>query len=527
MRPSFLSSWAIVLLMVATMVRIAGAADWTVAEERWFELTLAGQSCGSMHSLEETDGQQIRTTRSMQMRLSRGETSVAISTQSVFIESKRGEPIEGSIRQDMGGSPAETTFRFARDGENWKVTITDSAGKREKVLPNDGWLTPAAAEDYVLERMTAGAREINYRSIDLETGLELPSYSMKRKGTGHANIDHEPTPRMIPVNIWTVIDSLQKIEITERFAQDGVLVESVASLGIGELKTRLTSKERAIEASQKTGAEILVKSFVPAKRRLFGVMEMSKLRLRVTTKENELAEFPSVGGQRVKRVGPNELEVEIDADRGSTPVGDEATSTAFISRSQLIDGSDPAVRAILEKALPKDRSYPPRERAEVLRKATDRALPNKNLASAFASAAEAAKSRGGDCSEHAVLLAALLREAGIPARVAAGLVYADRFAGEKNVWAWHVWTQALVPMEGGGGLEWVDYDATLPTRFHAAHLCVAVGALEAGATDPMWTSTLSLIGNLSILDLRDDDARSPSAPAAAETTNAPQESPTR
>ena len=40
-----------------------------------------------------------------------------------------------------------------------------------------------------------------------------------------------------------------------------------------------------------------------------------------------------------------------------------------------------------------------------------------------ATAAEVARSREGDCTEHAVLLAALARARGIPARVAMGLVY--------------------------------------------------------------------------------------------------------
>lgn len=498
---------AVVLSIVAFVVRAAGA-DWTVAEERWFELTLGGKPCGSMHTLEERDGERVRSTRALQMRLARGDTNVAVSTQSVFVETARGEPIEAVLRQDLGGSPAETTVRFERDGTGqgkaWKATIKDGAGTREKVLPDDGWLTPAATERYVLERLKAGAREIRYRSIDVETGLEISAVEMKRIGTGQAAIDHEATPRMIQVGVWSVVDSIQKLETTERFAQDGVLVESAAKLGIGELKTRLTSKERAIEASQRTGVEIMVTSFVPAKRRIFDVMELPSLRLKVTTKEGELPDLPEAGAQRVRRIAPNEAEVEIVTARGSAPVGDEATSKAYLGRTQLIDGGSQEVQSLLERTLPKDRTLPPRERAEALRAAAGKALPNKNLSSPFASASEALRVRGGDCSEHAVLLAALLREAGIPARVAAGLIYADRFAGERNVWAWHVWTQALVPAAKGEGLEWVDYDATLPVRFHAAHLCVAVGALDAGATDPMWTSTLSMIGNLSILDLRDD-----------------------
>lgn len=515
----------VLALLVAGSVGRSASADWTLIDDRWFELSLAGKPCGSIHAMTEAEGDRVRSTRTMQMRLARGETKVEISSQTIFLETAKGEPIEASMRQAMGGAPVETTFVFTRDGNEWKVAIRDNTASREKRVPVGGWLTPAALERFVRDRMKAGAREITYQSIDVETGLEVVSVVMQKKGNGQANIDHEPAARTIPISIWSSVDSLQKLDVTERYASDGLLVDSTAKLGIGELKTRFTSKEKAIEASQKSGAEVLVNSFVPAKRRIFGVMEKTSLALRISAKEGEISEFPSVGAQRVTRTGPNEIRVEIEADRGSAPVGDEATNPVYLARSTLIDGSDPAVRAIFDAALPKDdpaaATRSSRDTAEILRRATEAALPNKNLACAFASAAEAAKLRGGDCSEHGVLLAALLREAGIPARIAVGLVYADQFAGEKNVWAWHVWTQALLPTRDGTGLEWVDYDATLPVRFHAAHLCVAVGALEAGATDPMWTGTLSLIGNLSILDLLGEDApkRNAKEPAAGKPTS--------
>jgi hypothetical protein len=501
---------------------------WEVLTERWYELTLAGQPCGSIHALVERQGERIRSSKVMQMRLARGDTTVEVASETRFVESARGEPIEASLRQRMGATansaPTETTVRFRRDGDAWVADIREGAeGQvvREKRLPGSGWLPPAALDRFVTERIRAGARQIEYRSVDVESGLELVTVTMRRKGSGMVNIDHEATPRTLPVSLWTAIDSLQKIEVTERYAGDGVLVESAAPLGIGELKTRLTSRERAVNASQRSGAEVLVASFVPAKRRIFGVMEKMRLAVRVETKTGEINEFPSVGAQRVRRLAPNALEIAIDAGRGSEPEPGDATNPAYLARSSLIDGSAPSVRRILDAALPKDRELPPAERAELLRKATDRALPSKNLASPFASAAEAAEARGGDCSEHAVLLAALLRESGIPARVASGLVYADRFAGERNVWAWHVWTQALLP-EPDGSLRWRDLDATLPVPYHAAHICVAVGALEAGATDPMWTSTLSLIGNLSILDLTGEDAERAFEEGATPQPTAPQ-----
>ena len=181
----------------------------------------------------------------------------------------------------------------------------------------------------------------------------------------------------------------------------------------------------------------------------------------------------------------------------------------------MIDWKDPAVIALKESALAnmgRDVKYnynaPPINdpsdpnfllhvliKAKTFRSAVADHIANQNLGSAFASASETAQTKSGDCTEYAVLLAALLRADGIPSRVAAGLVWAEYFAGEKNVFAWHLWTQALI------GGRWVDLDATLPSNgesFHVGHVLLAVTPLTDAASDPAWASLLSSMGNLSI-----------------------------
>ena len=65
-------------------------------------------------------------------------------------------------------------------------------------------------------------------------------------------------------------------------------------------------------------------------------------------------------------------------------------------------------------------------------------IDDKSLGVGFASASEVCATREGDCSEHAVLLVALLRAAGIPSRAVSGVVYVDSFVGERQVFGFHV-----------------------------------------------------------------------------------------
>ena len=82
------------------------------------------------------------------------------------------------------------------------------------------------------------------------------------------------------------------------------------------------------------------------------------------------------------------------------------------------------------------------------------------------SATEVLRTRRGDCNEHAVLVAALARAVGIPARVVAGLVLTE------GGLAWHAWNELWV-----GG--WVSADAVFAEfPVDATHVKLVEGGPE-------------------------------------------------
>ena len=76
-------------------------------------------------------------------------------------------------------------------------------------------------------------------------------------------------------------------------------------------------------------------------------------------------------------------------------------------------------------------------------------LKKRNTAT-FSNALETLNAGFGDCGEHAVLLGALLRAAGVPARIVLGLVY----VGPKKAYMYHAWVLAHAD-------DWVFADAAL------------------------------------------------------------------
>ena len=91
------------------------------------------------------------------------------------------------------------------------------------------------------------------------------------------------------------------------------------------------------------------------------------------------------------------------------------------------------------------------------------------------SAAEALARGAGDCTEGAVVLAALGRAAGIPTRVASGIVYSrERYHGVSHAFMPHAWTLAYV--DG----EWKSFDMSLD-GFDATHIALTISDGDPGS----------------------------------------------
>jgi transglutaminase-like putative cysteine protease len=94
-----------------------------------------------------------------------------------------------------------------------------------------------------------------------------------------------------------------------------------------------------------------------------------------------------------------------------------------------------------------------------------RTIQYKDYSLGMATAAETADQKTGDCSEHAVLVAALARAAGMPSRVVAGLVYVDSLApSAPHGFGYHMWAEVFVG-------EWLPLDAAVGGH-DATHLVV-------------------------------------------------------
>jgi transglutaminase-like putative cysteine protease len=107
-------------------------------------------------------------------------------------------------------------------------------------------------------------------------------------------------------------------------------------------------------------------------------------------------------------------------------------------------------------------------------------------------ASEVLQAGKGDCTEHAVLLVALARALGIPARGVHGLVYA-RYDDGKDALYWHAWAE----VKSGG--EWIAMDPTFGQPVaDATHLALGGGTQ---------VDTVGLLGALKVVGVETRGAK--------------------
>jgi hypothetical protein len=138
----------------------------------------------------------------------------------------------------------------------------------------------------------------------------------------------------------------------------------------------------------------------------------------------------------------------------------------FLKPSEFLQTNDPRIIELAETFVTTGDSTLPE--AARLCQGVFQSIRNKNLSQGFQSAAQVARQLEGDCTEHAVLLAAVARVRNIPARAVCGLVYSEQ--GDQASMGYHMWNELWI--DG----KWIPADATTgqfpasPNRIAVRHL---------------------------------------------------------
>lgn len=438
----------------------------------WHVLQMNGKRAGHLHTVEVRTADRIVTESTMRLTIKRGNDAIELRIEGRTEETTGGAPIAMRTLQALGSAPVETLYTFEPDGVRIVTIANGQRSESRQPLPAGAWLTPAAAERAVAGALARGEKSITLRTIDPSLGLRpivITRTVLERTSA-------EALGRTVPAVKWSVtVDAFPGVVSTEFVDDQGRPIRSETDLGGIKVVQVLADKDLALGPVD--APELLLSTMVTPTGALPDPRTVTSAVYRLSVAQGRMPNVPEGRGQTVQRIDERTVRVTVETGPNApAPAGppSEPRPENCLGATQMLNHADPAVSTLLTQV--KLDGLAPAVRAESLRAFVHRYIRAKDLSVGFASASEVARTRIGDCTEHAVLLAALLRAAGTPARVVSGLIAVPGPAG-KPIFGYHMWTEASIA--DAGAARWLPLDATLPAnaRFDATHIRLDASAL--------------------------------------------------
>lgn len=449
---------------VALMAILACVDDFLPSEqnaspftrETWDLLSIAGQRVGASNVCQwqtNRNGQPIVVTEATdRLQFSRQGQTASMKMIYRTEETPRGDLLAIRCQQQAGNEPAIVQTGIL---ENGQLVLHQQTGATQSTRTID-W--PADALGYF-------GMEHSLREKMLVPG-ERRSLRCLMPLVNQLACIELTAGQFESVEMASGTTVLLRVEVAARLDQSPLPSSTIWCDGAGEvIKSVESSMQLASERSTRQLAQwressptydILAGSLVPVASPLSALLDEKQIVYEVKLANSSPVEaFAQDDRQQVSPLDDRRARItaratwlaEQEPTENSTatqPPGPDA-----LAATGLIQADDPKIVALANRVAAEQSD--PRHIALELEKLVHRWIETKGYAQVFASAREVAASRSGDCTEHAMLLAAVCRARQIPARLAVGLVYVPEMQG----FLFHMWTEVW------WGQQWHPLDATL------------------------------------------------------------------
>lgn len=446
------------LLLLPNLRALAAPAD-----DVWMSVLLDGRKIGQMHTTRAIRDGSVITTQKMEVELDRAGVKVALSTAESDAETRDGAPLAFASRTAISG--IASTVQGTRRGDG-RFDVTSEVGGAKSTRIVDWPKGALLAEGLRLAELRAG----------LASGTHFAELAFQAESLDAVQVDSSIGPRErvdLPDGSGAMlsrVDQIIHLPGAPAHSQSWVDADGTVrkmTLPLMGFDLTMLACSRSCAKAPNQGADILLHALAQAPAPLSPQELRDGVILTMSARNGSAPlQFAQTGEQRVRTVA-HAVELRI-APIGVMPAnGAEAPPTPADSQpTDWLQSDAPEIRKLARDGAGDAKN--PSAQMLNLQEFVRRYIRTKDLNVGYASALEVARNPEGDCTEHAVLLAALGRALGIPTRVVDGLAYTDRYAGMDHVFVPHAWAQAWV--DG----RWQSFDAALP-GFDAGHVALSVG----------------------------------------------------
>jgi hypothetical protein len=473
------------MLVVLVLPVQAGGTQGKLVYDSWDAAYLEGKRAGYVHTSVEkqSDGDEpsYRTTMKMQLKVKRFNTLIELRMDTGTEETAEGKVTGVFMRQYLGqAKQLDLTGKVV--GKQVKLMLDGT--KPLKPAPwNDAVVGLYRQQTMFRDKMVKPGDTFQFLSFEPSINLVVETTVKVKDSEDVELFGGQKKQRLLRVE--TTPEKVENVQLPTMVTWLNEQLEPVRSEtqipGLGTLTLYRTTKEGALSSGAGAASiDVGLNQLVPLKQFIADPYNVREALYRITIKgdDDPASALARDDRQTIKKVQGSTLEVQVR--------GDVATATAekageeFLQSSYFINSQDAQVQRIARTAVGSETD--PWKKALRLEKWVNKNMRGRSHEQ-LATADHVARTLEGDCTEFAMLLAALCRAQDIPAKTAIGLIYAN--VNGRPAFSFHMWTEVWISGR------WVPLDATLG-RGH-------VGATHLKVTDHSWHETRSLLPLLPVV----------------------------
>lgn len=444
----------------------AAPADKALRDE-WFAIYLQDKKVGYHHvktSLASAKGRDLYVTESQdRLSISRAGTAISFKVSCRIEEDTEGRLV--SFRREMVQGPVKQITSGGVKGGRLVLTAGEGESVHTSEVPIPEGLPPWAAELFAKKKGYRTGTSYSLKVFMAETPDTSPTVSIRIGDVEKVNI--------FGVTKWlhrvtACLDILPGVPTTHWVDDEGVAWLSEVNLGV--FKVMMAKVNRSAALTQGEPAEIFLQTAVTPDRPIPRPRSLERLRVLVLPvsaggKKLDIPQGPHQELRKSKEGLMLSIRRAHPSPELSYPLPYHGKEYAHLLKpSPWLEIEDPLILRMSNEAVGGETDA--LAAARKIEKYVNEKIAKKNLSLGFATAAEAAKQKAGDCTEHAMLVAALARAAGIPSRLVSGLAYAAALQDDRQgKFYYHMWTEVFAG-------EWLPLDAALGGH-DATHIVVS------------------------------------------------------
>jgi transglutaminase-like putative cysteine protease len=462
------------LLVSATLLVIGlpahgQAPKGKVVEDAWEAAYIDGVKSGHVHLLIEEieqDGKKLlRATKELRLTLLRDGQRAEIKADVGSIETPEGEVVGVFMRHwsankltlDLRGTLQGKTMRVTVQGpvDNereipWNPKVVGSA--QEYRLLRDRKAKPGDKIDYLYFEPTVNA--IVTVRADVRAIEETPVGNGKPRKLLRVQVKPDRIQNVqLPASVqWVDPDSYKPIKTQSELP------------GLGTLTLVRTTREAALVPGGRIEIDgdlpdVIGRQSIRLSERIRDVHTANAVSYRIVLRSAD-AEVKGIvsqdARQQMRDIKGQSFVLDVEAVRSPGVLDPKAKKTEpgeeFLKSNHYINSDDARVRELARTAV--NGETDPWKKAQRIERWVRTNMKPVDYSEALATADHVAKTLSGDCTEFAMLAAAMCRAQNIPSRTAIGLVYVDH-PRHGPILAFHMWTEVFVKGQ------WLALDATL------------------------------------------------------------------